>query len=276
MGVIGCANWKPPPNLREALQKTESGPKQTHVTSKTRLVLEVEFVHLPVFSQGEDAIAESWQWVDETAIDPGVRSRLLTNGIRAGLLTDADRYRQQLQTESVSVDVVDAFLNQASIASEVASGQKLIPMRYGRRYELPVCNPTEGEHVMMLRLDGETIGRTLARAQYVIAMSAREVTNARQVQLNLRPEVQYGESKPTFVSSDTALRIDSRRESWSLEALDMNLTLREGDTVTLAPTHPIKGLAKHMLTSSGPDQQAQQTIILIRVSKIPTAVDQLN
>ncbi|MEM1068028.1 MAG: hypothetical protein AAGI63_03970, partial [Planctomycetota bacterium] len=180
-----------------------------------------------------------------------------------------------LTNESVGGDVVDTFLRQASIATEVASGKKQYPMRYGRRYELPVRNPTEGQHVMLLQLDGETVGRTLPNAQYLFAMTARPSSNAQQIELNLQPEVQYGDSRQKFVSSDTALRIDTRRESWAIEQLEMNLTLQEGDTIVFAPTMPLKGLAKQMLSSPGPDQQPQQTIILLRVAQVPTAVDQM-
>jgi hypothetical protein len=106
-------------------------------------------------------------------------------------------------------------------------------------------------------------------------MTARKSPTAQQVRLHLRPEVQYGETRQKFVSSDTALRIDTRRESWSIEPLGMDLTLQEGDTVALAPTSPLKGLAKQMLSSPGPDQQPERTVVLIRVSRVPTAVDQL-
>lgn len=257
------------------MQNVSSGPTQTHLTNKKRLVLEVEFVKLPIFSADSDALENSWQRVDETRLDPEVRHRLIANGIRAGIVLDVHQFRQGLQELSAEEDVLDTFLNQASIASSAAQGQQRIPMRYGRRYELPVCNPGEGEQVTLLQLEDETIGRTLTGAQYLLAMTGRETSISEQIQLRVRPEVQYGESKPKFVTSDTALRIDSRRETWSIEPLEMELTLQEGETITIAPTLPLKGLAKQMLSSAGPDQQTQQTIILIRIAQVPTAIDQL-
>ncbi len=66
--LAGCASWKTPPSLQNAMQNVSSGPTQTHLTNKKRLVLEVEFVKLPIFSADNDTLADSWQRVDETRL----------------------------------------------------------------------------------------------------------------------------------------------------------------------------------------------------------------
>lgn len=273
--ALGCATWKAPSTLQEAMATADRSGGETRLTNKKRLVLQVEFANLPVAAIESDPLANSWQWVDETPIKPAVRRRLLANGIRVGVVTDAQRFRDRVQQSAAEPDVLDTFLSQASIASEVAEGEKQIPMRYGRRYELPVRKPSEGKHVTLVQLGDETVGQTLANAQYLFAVTARETTTPQQIELRLRPEVQYGETKQKFVSSDTALRIDTRRESWSIEPLEFHLQLQEGDTFVIAPTMPLKGLAKQMLSSPGPDQQPQQTVMLVRVAQVPTAVDRL-
>ena len=77
------------------------------------------------------------------------------------------------------------------------------------------------------------------------------------------------------MSSDTALRIDSRREAWQLECLNLQFNAQEGDLIVIAPTQPLHGLAKHMLSGTGQDNQQEQLILLIRVAQIPTLVEEL-
>ena len=148
-------------------------------------------------------------------------------------------------------------------------------MRFGKRVELPLGQPIEGSHVAMLRVDGETVGQTLPNAQYLFALTATQADSANQIRLKIRPEIQYGDTKQKWVSSDTALRIDSRRETWSLPELDLNLIASEQDLIVLAPTRPLKALAKRMWSGTGSDQEDEELYVLLRIVQIPSAVDQL-
>ena len=148
-------------------------------------------------------------------------------------------------------------------------------MRFGRRYELPLRQPIDGSHVALVRLGEKTIGRTLENAQYLLAITATKTESANQVRLRFRPEIQYGDTWQKTVRSDTAYRIDTRRESWSLAELDLDVTASENDTFVLSATTPATGMAKHMLTGAGSDSQPQQLVLLIRVARVPSAADLL-
>ncbi len=266
--VVGCASWKDDRRSSE----TQLPPIRE---SERTVILEVEFVPIMVDQDDRDSDASLWQWVDETAIDVTSRRRLIANGLRVGRIVNEERFRSRLGDMTIHQDVVDKFLTEASIASEVSHNGKRIPMRLGRRYELILRQPIDGDHVTLLRLGDETIGRTLSDPQYLFAVTASSGQASGQVNVRLRPEVQYGEMRQKWVSSDAALRIDTRRETWSMDQLDVDLTGTEGNTFVVAATNPLSGLAKQMLSGSSADHLPQQLVVLIHLEQVPNAIDRL-
>jgi hypothetical protein len=268
--VVGCASWKEPVALETAFER-ELPKTYEH---RKRVILEVEFVTLAVHEDDIDQSASLWQWVDETAIDATVRGRLIDNGVRVGLVANDERFRSRLADTATEQDVVEKFLSEASVASDVSHGEFQIPMRLGRRYELPLCQPIEGSHVALVRVNGETIGKTLNHAQYSFAITATQANTQNEVRLRFRPEIQFGDTRQKWVSSDTAIRIDSRRDTWSIPELDLTMTASEGDTLVIAAATPVTGMAKQMLTGTGSNQDTEQLVVLVHVAQVPTAVDQ--
>ncbi|MGI9473662.1 MAG: hypothetical protein ACR2NZ_19120 [Rubripirellula sp.] len=274
MNSVGCARWKEPVSSSSNASKAAAA-LGTVKEAKNRVIIEVEFVNLIVDQTESESSKELWRWVDETAIDSRVRQKLIGNGIRSGFVSSEERFRERLNENDAERDVVETFLAEASVASDISHGSKRIPMRLGRRVELPLGQPIEGSHVAMLRLDGETVGRTLQNAQYILSLTATQADSPNQVRLKIRPEIQYGDTRQKWVSSDTALRIDSRRETWAIPELDLNVVASEKDLIVLAPTQPLKGLAKRMLAGAGSDHDHEQLFVLVRIEQIPSAADQL-
>ncbi|TWT54384.1 hypothetical protein Pla22_20310 [Rubripirellula amarantea] len=243
--------------------------------------MEAEFIKTDLESLTSDQMKVLWSWVDETSLNPGQRQGFIANGLRAGIVVDEARFRQQLKTLAPASDVVDDFLSSASVASRVNEGVERIPMRIGRRYELPVGKPNEGEHVTLVRIDSQTIGRTVQDPQYLFALEPVELTPQRQLHLRLRPEVQYGEMKQAWVGSDSAMRIDRRREVWTLSELDLDVIAQENDLLVItadrmqsedggrASIQESSALATKMMTGSSAQQTNEQLFVLIRVIKIP-------
>jgi hypothetical protein len=148
-------------------------------------------------------------------------------------------------------------------------------MRIGRRYELPVRQPIEGSHVSMAHLGGELFGKTLADPQFLFAVTASNGQSSGEVHLRLRPEIQHGSMRQRWVSSDAALRIDTRRETWSIKELDLNFTGGEGDAILIGATVPRVGLGKQMLSGHGSENSRQQVVMIVTLRRIPTAAELL-
>lgn len=269
--VVGCASWKE----RPAGEPTVSHESGTVGENRKRVILEIEFANISVDADDIDQSASLWQWVDETAIDTELRRKLLANGIRVGFVASEERFRERLARSTVEQDVVQTFLSQASVAGDVSRGEQQIPMRLGHRYELPLRQPIPGSHVAMVRNDGETIGRTLSNAQYFLAVTPTQATGIKQVDLRFRPEIQHGDARQKWISSDSAVRIDTRRDVWSIPELDLTVTAKEHDLLVIAATSPAVGLARHMLMGTNSANVQEQVVIVIRVAQVPSAVDKL-
>jgi hypothetical protein len=280
LAAAGCITWeKRGAELLSSSHDQLLDPSPQQAFNRKRVVLDFEFLNSeandPQTSEESSHEPSLWQWVDETCIDPGVRQNMLRNGIRVGLINNEEAFRKQLKTKDEDRDLVETFLEEASIASDLAHGTQSMPIRLGRRYELPLRQPLEGSHVAMIREGDELLGKTMQNAQYVLALTGGRGETPEQIELKIHPEVQHGDTIQKWVSSDTALRIDSRREAWQLKCLNLNLSVQEGDLIVIAPTQPLRGVAKHMLSGTGSDNQHEQLILLIRISQIPTLVEDL-
>lgn len=268
-GVCGCANWT---------NRTTDGPvaELPKLKENSRsLIVEVEFVPIAVDETTPDEIQSLWQWVDETKVDSSLRRDMAANGLRIGRVIRKDRLRTRLQAMQSGEGVLDEFLFQASVASDVSHGGRRIPMRMGRRYEMPVRQPIEGAQVTMARLNGDLVGKTLVDPQFLFAVTPTSGATAQQVNLQLRPEIQHGAMRQKWVASDTALRIDTRRETWSLDELDLNLTGVQGDLYVIGSTSEPVGVGKQMFSGKNNDNEHEQVLMLISLAQVPTPVDQL-
>ena len=280
LSAFGCKTWSNSAtesltNHTPQAQKPAGSPS----FNRKRVILDVEFVNAVPRSFSTSPEQESspslWRWVDETRINPSMRQNMLRNGIRVGLVNNEEEFRNQLNEREGDRDLVETFLAEASIASDLAHGSQTLPMRLGRRYELPLRQPFEGSHVAMIREGDDLIGKTMRNAQYVLALTINRGKTPEQIELKVHPEIQHGDTVRKWVSSDTALRIDSRRETWQLESMNLQFNAQEGDLIVIGPTQPLHGVAKHMLSGVDQDNQQEQLILLIRVAQIPTLIEEL-
>ncbi|KAA1261427.1 hypothetical protein LF1_39750 [Rubripirellula obstinata] len=304
MAVSGCATWKEIGSLdlidktsdaRNAAPVNSSAGNSSAVSSSagnlsrisaSKVLLDVEFVNIDLRNTKAKDRAAIWDWVDESAVDNRQRYQLFENGMRAGLVVDPQSFRSHLHSMTATKDVVDEFLASASIASDIQGGGQQIAMRMGRRYELPLREPIEGSHVTLVRVDDQVVGRTLHEPQFLFTLQASELTPDSRMRLRLRPEIQHGQMRQQFVGggSNSGLRIDQRRESWSLPSLDLDWLLGKDELIVITadqyPTSKDDGsvhqddscLATQMFTGKNADHRDEQLVLLIRVKQLPKSV----
>tara|TARA_R110002073_G_scaffold7245_8_gene41377 strand:+ start:8102 stop:9190 length:1089 start_codon:yes stop_codon:yes gene_type:complete len=266
--VAGCATWIDRSTADAVLNHTNSNPLAAVKPSSQAMVLSVDFHPIQPEAVTADRVASMWQWVDEMIIEPAHRSELAENGIRVGKVIRPDQFRQRLAEMAGPRDVVDVFLGEADVASEVSVGSRKIPMRLAKRYELPLRQPRSGAHVTLLRTQGQTVGRTLQDPQYVLAITPTQSKTASQIHLQCRPEIQHGVMRQKWISSDSAMRIDSRRDAWSLPWLDIDLEGGKGDLFVIAASQPAFGLGKEMMSGVSADNIEEQVVVLIQIDRL--------
>ncbi len=298
-GVIagGCASWSDrgtaaskSPLIPLTQDKTAAAVEFTFVPVTLPRITESESesvtesnsaneLSLRESSNGEQTLAQRlqsmWQWVDETCIDPGLRSRLAENGLRIGRVTDQQRFESRLAEMKPIQDQVGTFLAKTSVATETKQGTESIQMQLGRRYELPVRQQTKGNDVAMVRLGGEIRGETVLDPQYLMAVSLVQGRASGELRLRMRPEIQHGALKQTWVGQNTALRIDSKRSVWSLEELEVDLVGGEGDMFVISALESNAGIGSQMFMGSLYDGKNQHTVLLVKLAHVPTSIDPL-
>ena len=216
-----------------------------------------------------DGDADLWQWVDETVLAAPARRALQANGLRAGRLVREDRFREALARLRDQSDVIDDFLREAEVSSRLSQGSRSLPLRYGRRAEVPLHQPLGGDQVTLVKTGSQLIGRTLGNPQLNLVLTARPGAASREVILDVRPEIQHGESRQAFISSDSAIRIDTRREVWRLETLDFSLRMSVGDLLVLSTTATPRGVGGQMLTDAASSGDDARLYLLLRLESVP-------
>jgi len=216
-----------------------------------------------------DSIEAMWRWVDETAVDPDVRNQLRLNGIRVGRVhTQSEFYRSIGAIRRVPSDPSAKFLASASIGSDVLQTSRREMCRLGKRYELPVRPPGAGQVATLVSIGGRTIGKTLEMPQPMFAMWLQSTDN-RGVRIKLQPEIQYGAMKQTWVTSDSALRIDNRRDQWSMPELAFQMDAGPEAILVAGAMTPPHGLGQQMFTGMTADGDVDHVLMLIRVAQLP-------
>lgn len=274
--LVGCGSWSAWSGRGADRSDTRAATLPLRKITRS-IELETRFVQIEFDPADPDQLQSIWQWVDETVIPANIRTVLVHNGLRVGKAIQADRLESKLDSlhAAGSADVVDEFLSSASVSSHQSEGSKIYPMRLGKRYELPVRDPFAGYQVVMVHDTPQPHGRTLLDPQLLFAITPQRGGSSTEIRLRMRPEVQHGEMQQDWVRSDAAIRIDNRRDSWSLETMEFELTGGEGDLFVISETSPRKGIGNEMFKGKNVDQKEQQTVLLIRIANVPTPAEKL-
>ncbi len=282
----GCATWSTRGDLSDKSPVDVELPKLRE--SRKAVIVEVEFVPLqqpgltPQLASSDSEITvidyrnALWQWADQTSFDSSVRRQLLSNGVQVGRVTNVEKFDEALKEhQSEDLDAPEEFFREAAVASELGASNRRYRMRFGRRYELPLRDPIKGEVAGLLRSGDQTIGQTLVNPTFLFAVTPNRTSSVEKVRLEIRPEVQHGIHRQTFVSSDSALRIDSKRDVWKLSEMNVDLEGSVGDTFIFGCTETTAGLGKQMFTGQDAAGRDQQLLLVLRIKNIPLPVDTL-
>lgn len=209
-----------------------------------------------------------WKGIDETVILPESRYALRRNGIRIGKAQSVADFSQQLDNIRVLPTESSEVLEIADVQSDLSHSARRITFRIGKRYELPVRQPAKDPQVVLVTVGDQTIGQTLAQAQPLFAMRITSA-DSRTARLSLRPEIQHGSMRQTWVGNDAALRIDNRRDAWVLNELESDVALEKGDVLVAGCREPAFGLGKHLFTGTTAEGDSDQVLMIVRVVDLP-------
>jgi len=212
-----------------------------------------------------------WDFIDETVIGPESRYALRRNGIRLGKAQSVGDFPQRLQQIRTLPTESSEVLETADVQSDLSHSARRITFRVGKRYELPVRQIAKDSQVVLVTIGEQTIGQTLSQAQPLFAMRVSSA-DARTVRLSLRPEIQHGVMRQTWVGNDAALRIENRRDSWVLDQLETEVVMEKGDVFVAGCRETAFGLGQQFFTGTTAEGDNDQVLMIVRVVELPTAI----
>jgi hypothetical protein len=212
-----------------------------------------------------------WKWVDETVISPEDRYALRRNGIRLGKTRNTSDFAEQVQKVRTLPTESSEILEAVDVQSDLSHSARRVTFRIGKRYELPVRQVSNDPQVVLVTLGDQTIGQTLSQSQPLFAMRVTSA-DARTARLSMRPEIQHGAMRQTWVGNDAALRIENRRDAWVLDELETVVHLEKGDILVAGCRNPAFGLGKHLFTGTTAGGDNDEVLMIVRVVELPDPI----
>jgi len=288
MTMMGCASWHTDAD-RSRLPRGLPPPKrhpggvvlETAFVSIHPSTFQIESLAADSDNAAEEASANSpsdqspvidiWNVIDETAVVPEVRQALRRNGLRIGKAQMVGGFAEHLQQVRRTPSPTSEVLEVADVESDLSHQARQITCRIGKRYELPVRQVATEDQVILMSLGNQAVGQTLSQAQPLFALRAVSA-DARSVRLSLKPEIQHGAMRQTWVGNDAALRIENRRDSIVIDDLETEVSLDKGSVLVAGCIEPAFGLGSQFFTGKTAEGDRDQVLLIIRVVELPELI----
>lgn len=232
-----------------------------------RVTLEIFQVRVP--ADDKQLSKELWQAADEQRLDLEVRNRLVSNGFRAGVIAgvmpDSLSRALKLQSEQ-STDENERVITDDTATSKVS--RRVLQLR---RSEPVSIQTSEVQPLLNLLLNSENgvQGKSYQEVQGVYSLRAESIPG-QQVQVQLVPELQFGELRNRYAGSDQGIFVVTpSRERKVFDDMRINVALAPGEflLVTGIPDAPSSlGSAFHSQRIGG---VAEQKLVMVRLVQVP-------
>jgi hypothetical protein len=257
--TLGCASWHGEADTM-SLERALPPPKRETGSA----ILEIAFISIGKHAEVE----QLWRETDQTLLPTELRHDWERNGMRIGKVQKTLDFENQLSRIRRQPEETASAMEATDVHSDLSHQSRRITCRVGKRYELPVRQPSPDQQTVLVRLGNETRGRTLARSQPLFALRATSA-DVHSIALSLRPEVQHGDMRQTWVGSDAALRLDNRRESWNLDELTTEVRLEKGAVLVVGGVDPPLGIGRLMFTGLTAEGDEDRVLMILRVAELP-------
>ena len=260
----GCTSALLVPTTKASLDQLLTPAK----TAPDSVALEV--IQLRVSNTGEGLATDIWQQVDEQRISVDLRSRLMDNGLRAGVLGTPlpDELARELNLTEHYAEPETSRVVTASDANPKILRRVL---QLNRREKATVQAAELRGQTNLLYSDGRGLtGRSYQQAQAIYTLRA-EASPGQRVRVRLTPELHHGEMRNRYSGSSNqgVFLLTPSREVRSFDELQIAVDLVPGEFLLVAclPDSPASlGHALHVPEEDGPKQQK---LILLRPVEVP-------
>lgn len=262
--LTGCAQWSSDhtPETEAKLPALQLSPDSVTV--------ETVLVRFPLEAEAE--LRDVWTRADESQLDIELRKRLDKNGMRAGVILGELPEAIVRQIQRTSQEQSTDALEYAGLAADVDNKMRKLQCRAGRRKDLIVRREVAEPITVISTLDGRLFGETFQSPTVLFDLRVVPHPNG-QATIELKPEIQHGEQRQSYVSTEFGVRPDMRRDHAAWEDLAIHARLSEGQVLMVAGTLPPKAIGQALFTTKTAEQSDEHVVLLIRLAA--TQLDEL-
>jgi hypothetical protein len=257
----GCQVFDKPPEtaLNQLLQPIKTSPDS--------VTLEIFHARIPIDKEATaDAI---WDHIDEQRFEPELRSQLVANGLRAGVVgatpPEAISDLLALQSdapETSAVRVIDGKSAVPRVTRQVKQLNRLDEMT------IQVSDVRDQADVLVNK-DGVMGGKTFTQVQGVYTLQA-EAAPAQRVKVRITPELQHGDLRNRRMGSDQGIFLSTfSREREVFEQLTMQTELAPGDLLVLGCLPNAKASLGGVFHTANSGGQEERKLIVLRLLEVP-------
>jgi hypothetical protein len=232
-----------------------------------RVTLEIFQVRIP--ADEEQLTADLWQAADEQRIDLSLRNRLVSNGLRAGVISGAvpDSLARALKLQSEAPqETPDRVVDDKTANPQVT--RRVLQLKCQEPAVVQITEVQPQVHVLVNTASGLQ-GRTYDSALGIYTLQA-DIVPGQQIAVQLTPELQYGEVRNRYLGGDQGTFLVSpsqERQVFDEIKLEVQLTAGEILAVSGVSGAPASlGSALHTIHQPGAEEQK---LLLIRVLQVP-------
>jgi hypothetical protein len=236
-------------------------------TAPESVKLEVWEARVPL---DQDRTVEGlWQQVDEQCLDANLRSRLLANGLRAGVLGGAlpDELSDLLGLEGEMPEESDhRTITPAMAAPRVTRRVVQVNRTEHRTIQ---ASAVRDEAVVLLSKDGRVGGKPFREVEGRYELHAEAVAGQR-VSVRLVPELHHGELRNRYSGSDSGILLMSpSREREAFEELTIGAELGAGDALVMSCLPDSDSTLGGLLHTSTANGLKERRFIIVRLLESP-------
>jgi hypothetical protein len=238
--------------------------------SPDSVTMQIVWARFPV---GDPALNdEAWREIDETTIEPAVRSELANNGFRVGIVGGsppaAIAHVLQEGTTKGDQESADPTTKSLELSTDPIVHGRVRQLRRDQRSEIQ-ASETFASLPLLVNGSRELSGRTYEQAQAIYALRVDPQPD-RAVQVELTPELHHGDPRLRWTGGDEGiLRQASLREREVFEKMRMRVKLVPGQMLVLMSLPDAGSRLAHWFHTVNSVDGPQQKLILIRLADVP-------
>jgi hypothetical protein len=255
LSVAGCRMVEPHSVARSPLVPISASPDS--------ITLEVFSAPAPHDDANFD---ELWKLVDEQSLPADLRRQLAANGMRAGLVGPSIPDSLAAALKVTDRRVTDDERQLVSMNPDGGVIMRVVHAQVGKRTELAI--PHVREEISLLEcVDGAARGKTYHKAECRLALRVFN-EEAGRVQLELTPELHYGEFKSRVKGSDGMWLWTQERAKRVFHELKLEPRLASGQMFLITSRPERSGSAGHHFFT---DASGDKPITMLWVFRVAQA-----